>query len=214
MESGRLTGPARLGAHHAYAPARSSGSEPIPPTRPRTQAGLVRTVSVARTTHAHARGLSGSKVAILAVHTVTGPRAPAGFPPVSRDPLTHGQLHDLGERRRGDEDVLALLWEIKRLHGVLEQLQLRAHQLTMQLKKEAREDQTAFHLACQLGDAIVEEPGLLKPLARNRAAPKNETIFEHAKRHQRQADLEEARRLYPGLSDERALVKLHRDRRG
>lgn len=37
-----------------------------------------------------------------------------------KEPLTVEQLHEIGVRRKGDEDVRALLWEIKRLRDELE----------------------------------------------------------------------------------------------
>lgn len=42
-----------------------------------------------------------------------------------KPPLTFDQLHDIGERNRGNPDVVALLWEIKRMQS----LALRLDQL-------------------------------------------------------------------------------------
>lgn len=41
---------------------------------------------------------------------------------MNKPPLTFEQLHDIGQRRKGDADVKALLWEIKRLRDENERL--------------------------------------------------------------------------------------------
>ncbi len=48
-------------------------------------------------------------------------------------PLTHAELRAIRERQSWNADVLALLWEIKRLRSVL----LRAHQLSNDFKRPA-----------------------------------------------------------------------------
>ena len=47
----------------------------------------------------------------------------------NRPPLTKVQLREIQSRRQGDADVRALLWEIRRLHGLV----LRAHQIAAML---------------------------------------------------------------------------------
>lgn len=42
-----------------------------------------------------------------------------------KPPLSYEDLHAIGERNKGNKDVVALLWEIKRLHGIV----ARAHQI-------------------------------------------------------------------------------------
>jgi hypothetical protein len=46
-----------------------------------------------------------------------------------KPPLTKSQLQEIQERRKGDEDVRALLWEIHRLRSIV----LRADQLQRSL---------------------------------------------------------------------------------
>ncbi|KDD49538.1 hypothetical protein L533_3727, partial [Bordetella bronchiseptica OSU553] len=43
-----------------------------------------------------------------------------------RDPLTHAQLRAIRERQPWNPDVVALLWEVKRLRAMM----LRAYQLS------------------------------------------------------------------------------------
>ena len=46
-------------------------------------------------------------------------------------PLTYAALHAICERQRDKADVIALLWEVKRLRSVL----LRMHQVSCDLKR-------------------------------------------------------------------------------
>ena len=48
-------------------------------------------------------------------------------------PLTHSELRAIRERQPWNPDVLALLWEVKRLRSVL----LRMHQVSCDLKRPA-----------------------------------------------------------------------------
>lgn len=48
-------------------------------------------------------------------------------------PLTFDELHLIGERNRGNKDVVALLWEIKRLQSMV----LRLDQLARSVPHEA-----------------------------------------------------------------------------
>ncbi|WP_025135943.1 hypothetical protein [Achromobacter sp. DH1f] len=48
-------------------------------------------------------------------------------------PLTHSELRAIRERQPWNADVLALLWEVKRLRSVL----LRMHQVSCDLKRPA-----------------------------------------------------------------------------
>lgn len=59
---------------------------------------------------------------------------PARFSPRMM-PMTHSGLHEVAVRRQGDPDVMALLLEIRRLHGVL----VEAHKLIRAAKRIARE---------------------------------------------------------------------------
>lgn len=48
-----------------------------------------------------------------------------------RDPLTLEQLRDIRERQPWNPDVIALLWEVKRLRSIV----LRLHQVSGDLKR-------------------------------------------------------------------------------
>lgn len=62
-----------------------------------------------------------------------------------KEPMTVEQLHEIGVRRKGDDDVRALLWEIKRLRDESErqrqfefQLAGRAYQIARSLKEDGK----------------------------------------------------------------------------
>ncbi|HCW17691.1 MAG TPA: hypothetical protein DHL02_06965 [Achromobacter sp.] len=50
-----------------------------------------------------------------------------------KDPLTHDDLRTIRERQPWNSDVIALLWEVKRLRSVV----LRAYQLSGDFKRPA-----------------------------------------------------------------------------
>src|SRR5687767_3880325 len=70
-------------------------------------------------------------------------------------PLTRDQLHEIAVRRRGDADVLMLLLEIKRLHGVL----VRAHDLTAALPHYP-DDLNAAYSVRRIGELLEAEPAI------------------------------------------------------
>lgn len=108
-------------------------------------------------------------------------------------PLTRDQLHEIAVRRRGDADVLALLLEIKRLHGV----PVRAHDLAA-ANPTYPDDLNASYTQQRLGELLREEPAIEAPQERSYGKPKRP----------------EPERRYPHISDERQTKRRARDERG
>jgi hypothetical protein len=142
-----------------------------------------------------------------------------------RRPLSRAYLHDLAIRRRDDQDSAALLHEIRRLHEAmadLYDLMLPLPKVNFSVQEVAEWKRLAADML--LSRSIVRPqgrgrrtepdpslpdtspPGRWKP---RRSAP-TETEGERAAK----LDLREARRLCPSLTDEAALKRLARDRRG
>ena len=70
-----------------------------------------------------------------------------------RPPLTLEQLRDIRDRRRGDADIFALLWDIRRLHGLV----LRANQIQAMLPR-ATGDRTLELVLGEFRRLLAEEP--------------------------------------------------------
>lgn len=68
-----------------------------------------------------------------------------------KDPLTADQLRAIRERQPWNPDVMALLWEIKRLRSVL----LRLHQVSGDLKRPAS---LMGEIYDDLMDGLAKEP--------------------------------------------------------
>src|SRR5262245_31862458 len=71
-------------------------------------------------------------------------------------PLTLARLHHVAATRRDDEDVKALLWEIKRLHGVL----LTSLNTLAELEVRERDPERAKR-AFAVIKALKSEPGVI-----------------------------------------------------
>ena len=121
------------------------------------------------------------------------------------DPLSKEQLHEIAVRRRGDPDVKALLLEIKRLHGTLTRVEAHVSNLPHYADKV---DVTLHSIVLRVVDLLAEEPGLLAEVLEIDVKP--ETEADRAEKRK----LLEAGRQYPGMTDEAALKRLARDRRG
>lgn len=70
-------------------------------------------------------------------------------------PLTHSDLRAIRERQPWNEDVLALLWEIKRIRSMV----LRLHQVSCDLKRPAGQ---AGELYDELLTSVAAEPCVLE----------------------------------------------------
>lgn len=70
-------------------------------------------------------------------------------------PLAHSDLRAIRERQPWNEDVLALLWEIKRIRSMV----LRAHQVSCDLKRPAGQ---AGKLYDELLSSLAVEPCVLE----------------------------------------------------
>lgn len=71
-----------------------------------------------------------------------------------RDPLTADQLREIGERNKGNQDIITLLWEVKRL---------RTYALKLdQVLRCKSEGMVPIMLRQSLEDRLREEPVLLE----------------------------------------------------
>lgn len=70
-----------------------------------------------------------------------------------KPPLSLQTLHDIQERHRDNPDVIALLWEIRRLHSIV----FRADQLARSLPNEMG---SIGMIVGALQDEIADEPSL------------------------------------------------------
>lgn len=88
--------------------------------------------------------------------------------------MTRSELHELAVRRRGDPDVLTLLLEIKRLHGVL----VEAHRVAGGLPRY-EEDLNASAGVMRLLELLQAEPAIDDPAPANYGGPDREGPAEN-----------------------------------
>lgn len=72
-----------------------------------------------------------------------------------KPPITIQQLHDIQERNRDNPDVIALLWEIRRLH----QIAVTAHAYA---SSDSRFDQTRNMMADKLLNLTKHDPAVVQ----------------------------------------------------
>jgi len=90
--------------------------------------------------------------------------------------LTRAELRDIALRRRGDPDVYALLWEIKRLHGVL----VRASELTWPIHQALPDLTSRETVLRRLTDLLEAEPAIDDPTPSRPGKPERVPATGHA----------------------------------
>ena len=117
-----------------------------------------------------------------------------------RRKLSLEELRDIARQRRGDSDVQALLWEIKRLHDLLVTARDMTNPVAAVLDLTARET-----VLRRLEELLEDEPALREQVDSRYGKPKREPTTGYAQRRIAQVEQDEL--------DEREAKRRARERR-